>query len=93
MNYRGNYNVGWERFNNTYTYRLFYFFYKKRLDTYTKNVVYYSIRKGEIMSKVFEYFNELEKLNGPTNEPTEEDMEPTDGELTEIEWELNNILD
>ena len=45
------------------------------------------------MSKVFEYFNELEELNGPTIEPTEEDMEPTDGELTKIEWELNNILD
>ena len=30
------------------------------------------------MSKVFEYFNELEKLNGPVEEPT-------DTELAEIE--------
>ena len=45
------------------------------------------------MSKVFEYFNELEELNGPTNEPTKEDMEPTDTELSEIEWELDNVLD
>ena len=39
------------------------------------------------MSKVFEYFNELEKLNGPTIEPTQEDMEPTDEELEQIEIE------
>ena len=45
------------------------------------------------MSKVFEYFKEQEELNGPTIDPTKEDMEPTDGELTEIEWELDNILD
>ena len=45
------------------------------------------------MSKVFEHFNELEKLNGPTIDPTKEDMEPTDGELTEIEWELENVID
>jgi len=44
------------------------------------------------MSKVFEYYKELEELNGPTIEPTEEDMEPTDSELTEIELELDNIL-
>ena len=45
------------------------------------------------MSKVFEYFNELEKLNGPVQEPTEEDMaiaEPTDDELAEIENQLDN---
>ena len=45
------------------------------------------------MSKVFEYFKELEELNGPNVEPTEEDMEPTDDELTEIELELDNVLD
>ena len=46
------------------------------------------------MSKVFEYFNELEKLNGPVQEPTEEDMaieEPTDDELAEIEEQLDNV--
>ena len=45
------------------------------------------------MSKVFDWYQEQEKLNGPNIEPTEEDMEPTDGELTEIEWELDNVLD
>ena len=45
------------------------------------------------MSKVFEYFKELEEMNGPNVEPTEEDMEPTDDELTEIELELDNVLD
>ena len=43
------------------------------------------------MSKVFEYYNELEKLNGHVQEPTEEDMaiaEPTDDELAEIEADL-----
>ena len=45
------------------------------------------------MSKVYEYFKELEELNGPNVDPTEEDMEPTDTELTEIEWELENVLE
>ena len=45
------------------------------------------------MSKVYEYFKELEELNGPTIDPTEEDMEPTDDELSKIELELDNILD
>jgi len=45
------------------------------------------------MSKVFEHFKELEELNGPTIDPTEEDMEPTDDELSKIELELDNILD
>ena len=48
------------------------------------------------MTKVFEYYNELEELNGPTVDPDEEDMaieEPTDDELSEIELELDNILD
>ena len=45
------------------------------------------------MSKVFDWYQEQEKLNGKHIEPTEEDMEPTDGELTEIEWELDNVLD
>tara|TARA_Y100000310_G_scaffold202029_1_gene202120 strand:- start:117 stop:254 length:138 start_codon:yes stop_codon:yes gene_type:complete len=45
------------------------------------------------MSKVFEYFKELEELNGSTIEPTKEDMEPTDDELAELEWELDNISD
>ena len=43
------------------------------------------------MSKVGEYFRELEELNGPVQEPTEEDMaiaEPTDDELAEIEADL-----
>ena len=44
------------------------------------------------MSKVFEYFKELEELNGPTVDPTEEDMEPTDAELSEIEWAVDNML-
>ena len=46
------------------------------------------------MSKVFEYYNELEKLNGPVEEPSEEDMvvvEPSDNELAEIEHQLDNI--
>ena len=45
------------------------------------------------MSKVGEYFRELEELNGPVEEPTEEDMaieEPTDDELAEIENQLDN---
>ena len=45
------------------------------------------------MSKVFEYFKELEELNGPNVDPNEEDMEPTDTELSEIELELDNMLD
>ena len=45
------------------------------------------------MSKVFEYFKELEELNGPNVDPNKEDMEPTDDELSEIEWELENVLD
>ena len=46
------------------------------------------------MSKVFEWYQEQQKLNNPNDvEPTEEDMEPTDTELSEIEWELDNILD
>ena len=44
-------------------------------------------------SKVYNYYKELEELNGPNHEPTEEDMEPTDSELTEIELELENVLD
>ena len=46
------------------------------------------------MSKVFDWYQEQHKLNNPNNiEPTEEDMEPTDDELTELEWEMNNLLD
>ena len=45
------------------------------------------------MSKVFDWYNEQEKLNGPNVDPTEEDMEPTDEELSEIELELDNVLD
>ena len=37
------------------------------------------------MSKVGEYFRELEEMNGPVEEP----VEPTDSELSEIE----NTLD
>ena len=44
------------------------------------------------MSNVFDFYNEFQQINGPTIEPTEEDMEPTDSELTEIELELDNIL-
>ena len=44
------------------------------------------------MSKVFEYFNELEKLNSDDVEPTEEDMEPTDAELSEMEWVVDNMF-
>ena len=44
-------------------------------------------------SKVYNYYKEQEKLHGSTVDPTEEDMEPTDGELSEIEWELENVLD
>ena len=39
-------------------------------------------RWGKIL---FEYFKELEELNGPTVDPDEDDMEPTDNELSEIE--------
>ena len=45
------------------------------------------------MSKVYDYYKEQEELNGPTVDPTEEDMEPTDDELSEIELELENVLD
>ena len=45
------------------------------------------------MSKVFEYYKELEELNGPNVDPTQEDMEPTDDELSEIELEFENVLD
>ena len=45
------------------------------------------------MSKVFDWYKEQEKLNGGSIEPTEEEMEPTDDELTLIELELDNVLD
>ena len=45
------------------------------------------------MSKVYDRYQEQQKLNSPTIDPTEEDMEPTDDELTELEWEMNNLLD
>ena len=48
------------------------------------------------MSKVFEWHQEQEELNGPTVDPDEDDMaivEPTDEELAEIELELDNVLD
>tara|TARA_Y100001963_G_scaffold7795_1_gene10111 strand:- start:1310 stop:1447 length:138 start_codon:yes stop_codon:yes gene_type:complete len=45
------------------------------------------------MSKVFDWHQEQQKLNGQPIDPTEEDMEPTDEELAELEWELDNVLD
>ena len=44
------------------------------------------------MSKVFDWYQEQQKLNGPNVDPNKEDMEPTDDELSEIEWELDNVL-
>ena len=43
-------------------------------------------------SKVYNYYKELEKLNGPNHEPTEEDMEPTDSELAEIEDMVDSMF-
>ena len=46
------------------------------------------------MGKVKGYFTELQSMGMiPTPEPTEEEMEPTDDELTLIELELDNVLD
>ena len=43
-------------------------------------------------SKVYDYYKEQEKLTGPNLEPTEEEMEPTDGELAEIENMVDSMF-
>ena len=46
------------------------------------------------MGKVKARLQELEELNGPFEEPSEEDMsieEPSDAELAEIENHIDNI--
>ena len=46
------------------------------------------------MGKVKAMLQELEELNGPFEEPSEEDMaieEPSDAELAEIENQIDNI--
>ena len=42
-------------------------------------------------SKIYDYYKEQEKLNGQHIEPIEEDMEPTDEELAEIEHKVENM--